>query len=132
MGFLLMNHISSPNLSDHVLVFFIFLPTVGLFSFLSFLLAMQRILSWPEHNVCNPRWEACFTSPDTRTHNNRVIEPTPSFAFSGAFFIVSEFCHRYFQGNLRVCVGAGLGRTRDLLWERGSNRRNPGNVLPSK
>lgn len=64
--------------------------------------------------------------------SDHFIQPAPSFTFSGAFFIISAFCHRYLRGKLRVRIGAGLSRTRNLLWKPGSNRRNPGNVLPTK
>ncbi len=31
--------------------------------------------------------------------SDHFIQPAPSFTFSGAFFIISAFCHRYLRGN---------------------------------
>lgn len=99
-----------------------------------FFLVVQRIPKRLEHIVCILVGQHALP---VRTHmltrRQQSFHPAnPLIYIFRCIFHHKRVLSSIFVGELRVCVAAGLSRTRNLLWKPGSNRRNPGNVLPSK
>lgn len=79
----------------------------------------------------------CFACPNACLHMLTHGKQSSHLASPLIYIFRDIFHHKcvlsaIFAGELRVCIAAGLSRTRNLWWKPGSNRRNPGNVLPTK